>query len=87
VTDQVYAEVFEIVGGQIGQSRGVDRVVAKRLFVLLQSEAAEPGCDVHARLHAAITVAPGNLTYLLGPTDQAADVNLEVLAAVDLHRV
>jgi hypothetical protein len=35
VANQAYAEVLQIVGGQLGQNRGVDRVVAKRCFVLL----------------------------------------------------
>jgi hypothetical protein len=49
-SDQADAEVPEIVGGQLRQHRGIDLVVAKGLFVLLQSEAVEPRRDVHARL-------------------------------------
>jgi len=48
VPDEVDTDVPEILGGQFGQYRCVNRVVAKRLLVLLQSEAAEPICDVHA---------------------------------------
>ena len=53
MSDEADAEVLEIVGGQLGQYRGVDGVVAKRLLVLLQPETVEPRCDVHARLPAA----------------------------------
>ena len=46
--DEVDPDVPEVVGGQLGQYGRVDRVVAKRLIVLLQSEAVEPACNVHA---------------------------------------
>jgi hypothetical protein len=59
--DEDDAEILEVVGGQLGQHCGVDRVVAKRLFVLPHSEAVEPGSDVHTRLPAAIT--PTRLPY------------------------
>jgi hypothetical protein len=48
VPNEVDPDVPEILGGQIGQYGRVDRVVAERPFVLLQSEAVEPVCDVHA---------------------------------------
>jgi hypothetical protein len=44
--DEAHAEILEVVGSQLRQYRGV----AKRLFVLLQSEAMEPCRNVHARL-------------------------------------
>jgi hypothetical protein len=52
--DEVYAEILEIVGGQLRQYRGIDGVFAKRRCVLLHPEAMEPGCDVHPRLPAAL---------------------------------
>src|SRR6516162_10149351 len=55
VPDEGDAEVPQVVGGQLRQHRGVDRVVAKPRFVLLQAETVEPGCDVHPRLPAAVT--------------------------------
>src|SRR5690348_1959805 len=54
-------DVPEVLGGKLGQYSGVDRVIAKRLFVLLQPEAVEPRRDVHARLPDAVTAA---LVYL-----------------------
>ena len=48
-------DFLEIGFGQLGQYFQLDGVVAKRRFVLLHTEAVEPGCDVHARLPAAIT--------------------------------
>jgi hypothetical protein len=60
--DEADAEVSEVVGRQLRQHRGIDRVVAKRLFVLLHAEAVEPGCDVHARLPDAFTAASVHLT-------------------------
>jgi hypothetical protein len=48
VPDQADAEILEIVGGQVRQYAFVDRVVAKRRFVLLHAEAMEPGRDVYA---------------------------------------
>jgi hypothetical protein len=62
VPDEAYAEVPQIVGRQLRQYRGIDRVVAKRLIVLLHPEAVEPGCDVHARLPAASLAASDHLT-------------------------
>src|SRR5207237_9312719 len=35
VPDEAHTEILEVVGGQLRQYRGVDRVVAKRRFVLL----------------------------------------------------
>src|SRR5580704_2852409 len=55
--DEVDPEVLEVVGGQLRQYCCVDRVVAKRLFILLQPETVEPGPDVHARLPDAVTAA------------------------------
>ena len=44
MADNVNAEVLEVVAGQIGQYRGIDRILAKRVFVLrvprLRSQAA-----------------------------------------------
>ena len=48
VPDEADPDVPEVLGGQFGQYGRVDRVVAKRLIVLLQSEAVEPACNVHA---------------------------------------
>src|SRR6266446_6367207 len=62
VPDEAHTKVLEVVGGQLGQDRGVDGVVAERLFVLLHPEAVEPGCDVHARLPAATHTASRYLT-------------------------
>ena len=50
VSDGVDADILQILGGQFRQYCGVDRVVAKRLFVLLQPETVEPRRDVQARL-------------------------------------
>jgi hypothetical protein len=35
MSNEVDAKVLQVVGGQLGQYRGVDRIVSKRLFVLL----------------------------------------------------
>jgi len=48
VPDEVDPNVFEVLDGQLGQYRCVDRAFAKRLSVLLQSEVVEPVYDVHA---------------------------------------
>ena len=61
MSNRTDADVPEIVGGQLREDRSVDLVVAKCLFVLLQSEAVEPRRNVHARLPDAILAAPGNL--------------------------
>src|SRR5437660_11402487 len=45
--DEGHAEVLQVVGGQLRQYRGIDRIVAKRSFVLLHTEAVEPGRNVH----------------------------------------
>src|ERR1700730_3612355 len=50
MSDEAYTEVLEVVGGQFRQHGVVDRVVAKRLLVLLQPETVEPFRNVHARL-------------------------------------
>ena len=55
--DEVHAEVLEVVGGQLRQYCRVNRVVAKRLLVLLQPETVEPCRNVHALLPAAVTAA------------------------------
>src|SRR6516225_2248197 len=62
VPDEAYAKFPEIVGSQLRQYRDIDRVVTKRLIVLLHSEAVEPGCDVHARLPVASLTASDHLT-------------------------
>jgi hypothetical protein len=64
MSDEIDTKVPEVVGGQFRQHRGVDRIVAKRRFVLLHSEAVEPGCDVHARLPAAAVAARVYLTAI-----------------------
>src|SRR5215469_3415984 len=48
--DEADAEILQVVCVQLWQHCGVDRVVAKRLFVLLHAKAVEPGCDIHACL-------------------------------------
>src|SRR6516164_4422608 len=55
--NKAHAELLQVVGGQLGQYRGIDGVVAERLLVLLQPETVEPGPNVHALLPAAVTVA------------------------------
>ena len=62
VSDEADADIPEIIGGQLRQHRGVDLVVAKSLFVLLQSEVVEPRRDIYARLPDAILAAFGNLS-------------------------
>ena len=62
--DQADPEILEIVGSQVRQYAFVDRVVAKRRFVLLQAEAVEPGCDIHTRLPAVVGTAHFSLTGL-----------------------
>ena len=64
VPDEADTQVLEIVGGQLRQYCGIDRVVAKRLFVLLHAEALKPGGDVHTRLPAAINSASVYLTQI-----------------------
>src|SRR5712671_6407869 len=54
---KVDTDVPEVLGGKLRQYSGVDRVIAKGLFELLQPKAVEPRCDVHARLPDAITAA------------------------------
>src|SRR5215831_4230371 len=54
-------EVLEVFGGQFRQYRGVNRVVAERLLVLLHPEPVEPCRNVHARLPAGS--APPRLPY------------------------
>src|SRR5215467_6730280 len=55
--DEADAEILQVVCGQLWQHCGVDRVVAKRLFVLLQPEVPEPRRNVHARPPDAVTAA------------------------------
>jgi hypothetical protein len=57
MSDQADADVREILGGQLRQHRSIDRVVAKRLFVLLQPETVEPRRYIHARLPHAVIAA------------------------------
>ena len=57
MADGSNAEFLQIVGGQLGQYRGIDGVVVERLFVLLQPETVEPCRNVHALLPAAVTAA------------------------------
>ena len=55
--DEVDTKVPKVLGSQLRQYDGVDRVVAKRLLILLQSETVEPHRNVHARLPDAIFAA------------------------------
>ena len=52
---QADAKVVEVLGCKLAQNRSVNRVVAKRLFILLQAETVEPCRNVHALLPAAVT--------------------------------
>ena len=52
--DEIYADILEVVGGQLRQYRAIDRIVAKRRLVLLHPKTVEPLRDVHARLPAAL---------------------------------
>src|SRR5262249_62274781 len=55
MSDRADADVPEILGGQFRQHCSIDRVVAKRLFVLLQPETLEPRRNVHVLLRAVTT--------------------------------
>ena len=55
--DRADPDFPEILGSQLWQYSGINRIVAKRGFVLLQSEPVEPGCDIHACLPDAIFAA------------------------------
>jgi hypothetical protein len=50
MSDEVYAEILQILCGQLRQYRGIDLVVVKRLLVLPQPEIPEPRRYVHFRL-------------------------------------
>jgi len=41
-----HTELFEICLSQVGQGLGIDRVLVKGRFVLLQPEAAQPSTDI-----------------------------------------
>src|SRR6266851_533916 len=62
MSNEAYTEVLEVVGGQFRQHGVVDRVLAKRLLVLLQPETVEPFRNVHARLPDTVTAARVNPT-------------------------
>jgi len=64
MADRHDADLLEILRCQLRQYLGIDRVVAKRCFVLLHADAVEPGCDVHARLPAAALAAQVYLTAI-----------------------
>jgi hypothetical protein len=51
VPDQGDAELFQILGSQTEQHRGVDFIFAKDSLVAFKSEAAQPGSHIHYRLH------------------------------------
>ena len=48
VADLRDADILQVIGGQLRQHRAIDRVVAKGGFVLLQPQASQPVCDIHA---------------------------------------
>src|SRR5882757_7272678 len=52
MSDQGDADVPEIFGGQFRQHCSINRVIAKRLFILLQPETAKPCRNVHVLLPA-----------------------------------
>ena len=54
VADQTDAEFLEILGGELWQYVRVYCVIAKRLFVLFQAEAAQPTREVHTGLLRAV---------------------------------
>jgi hypothetical protein len=43
MSNEANSKVLKIIGSQLQQYRGIDRIVAKRLLVLLHFEATEPG--------------------------------------------
>ena len=57
MTNEAYTQVLEVVGGQFRQHGVVDRVLAKCLLILTQTETVEPGRYVHARLPHAVSAA------------------------------
>ena len=50
MSNEANSKVLKIIGSQLQQYRGIDRIVAKRLLVLLQPEIVEPRRDIHRRL-------------------------------------
>src|SRR5262245_29458460 len=64
MADKIDAQILKVIGCQLAQNLGIDRVIAKRLFVLLHPEVAEPSCDVHARLPGAVLAASRNFTAI-----------------------
>src|SRR5215469_17341700 len=64
--NKAHAELLQVVGGQLGQYRGIDGVVAERLLVLLQPETVEPCPNIHALLPAAVTAARAYRTRIVG---------------------
>ncbi len=51
MSDARNAEFSQVIPGQLRQDFGVDRIVAERGVILPETEALEPGRDVHGRLH------------------------------------
>jgi hypothetical protein len=47
MSNRRHTEVFEVLGGQLGQDCPIDRVVPECLLVAFQAEAAQPGTDIH----------------------------------------
>src|SRR5262249_10578963 len=64
MADEIDAQILKVIDCQLAQDLGIDRVIAKRLFVLLHPEVAEPSCDVHARLPGAVLAASRNFTAI-----------------------
>jgi hypothetical protein len=69
---KVDTDVPEDLGGKLRQYSGVDLVIAKGLFVLLQPKAVEPRCDVHARLPDAVTAARLIVPRIVGAGEYSA---------------
>src|SRR5215831_11588780 len=72
MSDEVDTNVPKVLGSQLGQNCGVDRIVTKRLFVLLQPETVEPRRNVHARLPDAVVAAWVHLTANLAVRECSA---------------
>ena len=50
------ADILQVIAGQLRQLRAIDRVVAEGGFVLLQPQASQPVCDIHAAPRSPIAV-------------------------------
>jgi hypothetical protein len=64
MADKIDAQILKVIGCQLAHDHGIDRVIAKRLFVLLHPEVAKPSCDIHARLSCAVLAASRNFTAI-----------------------